>query len=401
MTPADSAENLQGKKNSKSPQGVLEMSIIVPGEEKVILIVDDNPINVKLLEHFLNSEGYRTISAYNGQEARSLARERRPDLILLDIMMPGENGFDTCILLKRDQETREIPIIFLSGMNDINSQEKGRQLGAVDYITKPFKEEEVLRRTHRHLARPKPAIVIPDEKEVRLRYFQNAHQAMLIQPKDLPRAQFGVSYLPIVPAGNDLYDVIPVEENSWVYFVADVSRHDLDGSFFSLALKALINRKAKPGHSPVELMQQVHQLLRPHLRENEFFSAAYLWVDRTRSRMVLVNAGRLPVIYQQAHHGASLLGGKGEYISTSEEPDFDVIEQAISPKDRIYLFTDGLMESLDITRKPSAELMRKLLQCCTDAECLPIEMAPSEINTTFKLTAPPSQDDVLLLGVEI
>jgi sigma-B regulation protein RsbU (phosphoserine phosphatase) len=377
------------------------MPNILPEEAKVILIVDDNPINVKLLEHFLNSEGYRTISAYNGQEARSLARERRPDLILLDVMMPGENGFDTCLLLKRDLATREIPVIFLSGMNDSNSQEKGRQLGAVDYIPKPFKEEEVLERTRRHLAKPKREAVIPDEQEIRLHHLQNAHQAMLIQPKDLPKAQFGVSYLPIVPVGNDFYDVVPVEENSWVYFVADVSRHDIDGAFFNFALKALVNRRAKPGHSPLESMRLIHQLLGPHMREKEFFSATYLWVDRNRSKMVLVNAGRLPVIYQQAHNGAIMLGGMGECIGTSEEPNFDIIEQAISPKDRIYLFTDGLLEPLDVSGKPKDELTRKLLQCCVDAECLSIDMAPAEISTTFKLTAPPPQDDVLLLGVEI
>jgi len=109
-----------------------------------ILIVDDNPINIKVLMDSLGKPEYRLLSATNGQKALMIAEKVIPDLILLDINMPGLNGYDTCKKLKENEQTKGIPVIFLSALNEVGNKIHGFNVGAVDYITKPFQRDEIL-----------------------------------------------------------------------------------------------------------------------------------------------------------------------------------------------------------------------------------------------------------------
>jgi two-component system, sensor histidine kinase and response regulator len=120
-------------------------------QEQKILIVDDTPANIDVLDQFLEKEGYKISVAPCGEAALDLAARIIPDLILLDIMMPGIDGFETCLRLKADAATREIPIIFITAKNETEDIVKGFSLGGVDYITKPFRQEEVRARIHLHL----------------------------------------------------------------------------------------------------------------------------------------------------------------------------------------------------------------------------------------------------------
>ena len=117
----------------------------------LILIVDDMPQNLQVLGGVLSKEGYRVIPTQNGQQALDVMQEIRPDLILLDVIMPGENGFEICKRLKADPETQEIPIIFLTAKVEIEDVVQGFKHGAVDYVTKPFNSEELLARVKTHL----------------------------------------------------------------------------------------------------------------------------------------------------------------------------------------------------------------------------------------------------------
>ncbi len=119
--------------------------------QTTILIVDDNPQNVELLVEFLLRKGYTTHTALSGQQALEHIQYTLPDLILLDIMMPGINGYQVCRQLKEDARTSDIPVIFLSALTDTIDKVKGFSLGAVDFITKPFQNQEVLARVEMHL----------------------------------------------------------------------------------------------------------------------------------------------------------------------------------------------------------------------------------------------------------
>lgn len=111
-----------------------------------ILVVDDNQANLRLLTDVLSSRNYRVHEALNGPEALRIAQSALPDLVLLDISMPGMDGFEVCTRLKADVSTRDIPVIFISALSDIDDVVRGFEVGGVDYITKPFKFREVLAR---------------------------------------------------------------------------------------------------------------------------------------------------------------------------------------------------------------------------------------------------------------
>ena len=118
---------------------------------KVLLIVDDEPVNLVLLTHLLEPE-YQVRAANSGADAlRAAVSEPLPDLILLDVMMPDMDGFTVLTKLREDPASRGIPVIFVTAMDAIEYERKGLELGAVDYITKPFSPPIVLARVHTHL----------------------------------------------------------------------------------------------------------------------------------------------------------------------------------------------------------------------------------------------------------
>ena len=121
------------------------------GKKETILIVDDNPNNLGVLYDFLQNASFEILVAEDGESAIETVRYAHPDLILLDIMMPGIDGFETCKYLKNNPDTNSIPVIFMSALAEVVDKVKGLSLGAVDYITKPFHQEEVLARIKLHL----------------------------------------------------------------------------------------------------------------------------------------------------------------------------------------------------------------------------------------------------------
>ncbi|NLO90092.1 MAG: two-component system response regulator [Clostridia bacterium] len=126
--------------------------MILPKKMPTILIVDDKKINRSLLKRYLIHAGYKRIfEAENGEQALEMAREVKPDLILLDIVMPGMSGYEVCRILKRDPKLKNIPIIFLSVLMDVEDKVRAFEEGGVDYITKPFEFEEVRARVQAHL----------------------------------------------------------------------------------------------------------------------------------------------------------------------------------------------------------------------------------------------------------
>jgi signal transduction histidine kinase len=116
-----------------------------------ILLVDDTPTNLKVLAEALHGQGWKTLMAADGESAIEQVEYLRPDLILLDVMMPGIDGFETCRRLKANPDTQDIPVIFMTALSDTVDKVRGLELGAVDYVTKPFQHEEVIARTKLHL----------------------------------------------------------------------------------------------------------------------------------------------------------------------------------------------------------------------------------------------------------
>ncbi|MBW2432604.1 MAG: response regulator [Deltaproteobacteria bacterium] len=165
--------------------------------EEAILLVDDNPTNLQLLFETLDGRGYKLLIAKDGKAALSIAGKARPNLILLDIMMPEIDGYEVCRRLKADPATAEIPVIFLSALTDTKDKVQGLDLGAVDYVTKPFQPDEVIARVSTHLTiyRLKKAL---DEKN---RELQEANDLLeeRVKKRTAQLVQLNTAYQRFVP----------------------------------------------------------------------------------------------------------------------------------------------------------------------------------------------------------
>ena len=135
------------------------------GGQYKVLVVDDVEKNLQLIGNLLADKGISILLASNGKQAITATQKANPDLILLDISMPEMNGYDVCEILKKDKETKEIPIIFLTAKNESDDIIKGFAYGAVDYITKPFNKDELISRVLTHLELKKSKDIIHQQNQ--------------------------------------------------------------------------------------------------------------------------------------------------------------------------------------------------------------------------------------------
>jgi signal transduction histidine kinase len=154
------------KSTNNQKQLFLEQEAEKNSNTATILVIDDSPTNLEVLYANLSSAGYEVLVEMDGISGIEQIKNNPPDLILLDIMMPKIDGFETCRRLQADLSTKEIPIIFITALSDIKEKVKGLSLGAVDYITKPFQQDEVLARVQLHLKMRRLNIELDQQKQL-------------------------------------------------------------------------------------------------------------------------------------------------------------------------------------------------------------------------------------------
>lgn len=366
-----------------------------------VLIIDDESINVMVLKGMLQAAGFVTLSAMDGPRGRTVAAAEHPDIILLDIMMPGENGFDTCRQLKQDPGTTDIPIIFISALSDVDNKVRGLEAGAVDYITKPFEKAEVMARIRLHLKLKLAHRAIIEEQAARLRQITEAQQSILVQPEDFPEARFAIRYEPILEAGGDFYDVFPAGSKSFCYFVADISGHDLGASFVTSSLKALVHQNSGPLYTPTETMKNINSVLKTILRDGKYLTAQACYLNRGLSQVTVVNAGHAPVIYVNTAGEASFLQAEGDILGAFDTICLEPLVQRVQKGDRLFLFTDGLTERFGADRQGRLCGEEALLTLCRQSRDLPLQEAVDSVVTGL-LSGPHAQeDDLVLMGVDV
>lgn len=374
-----------------------------------ILAVDDHLVNLKLIEKSLSKEGYRVLSASNGPHGRKLAIAELPDLILLDIQMPEEDGFEVIRFLKNTPITASIPVIFLTGVREVDSKLKGFDLGAVDYITKPFHNLEVIARVRIHLKLSIATNSLIAEQAQKLRQLTEAQESMLPLPKDHPEARFGVYYKALHEAGGDFYDILNISDQIKGYFVADFSGHDIKTSYMTASVKALLAQNFTPVYSPAESMKMINDVLVEILPQGKYLTACYVQLNRATLKLTVINAGHPPVIYAPLNGSPTLLSADGDVVGIFKDAQFGITRIDVSPGDRFFIYSDGLVESAENKRTwvNGAELF---LSDFTDAGTLPVEEAPRHIveklflpgtNNTDERTRVIPEDDVVLLCVEV
>ncbi|HIE00786.1 MAG TPA: response regulator [Thiotrichaceae bacterium] len=154
-----------------------------------LLVIDDTPDNLKLLLNYLSQQGFKVLVAQDGENGIEMAKLTRPDLILLDVMMPDMDGFEVCQFLKSKPEIKDIPIIFMTALIDTIDKLKGFELGAADYITKPFQNEEVLARIRAHLNVHKLQRQLTQQKQQLIQEINRCQQAELEREEALEALQ--------------------------------------------------------------------------------------------------------------------------------------------------------------------------------------------------------------------
>ena len=365
-----------------------------------VLIVDDDPSNVKLLEKILQGAGHRTMSAHSGPQARTMAQEAAPDLIVLDIMMPQEDGFATCGKLKQEPGTSDIPVVFVSALDDVQTLVQGFRQGGVDYITKPFHKEEVLARVNTHLKLRHAYRRIIEEQAARLREVGQAQESMLVHPESVPAAGFSVWAVPVREAGGDFYDAFESGEGQWTFVISDVSGHGLGASFTTSAIKALVRQNTSRLYSPAESMQLVNEVLCSLFSGGQHLTGIYARLDRPRSRLALVNAAHTPALYQDRLGRVHQLDPSGDVLGAFPKAHLEAQEMQVHPGERLLLYTDGLVESFFDTKLTRLEGLERLTSCFEQSRELPLRRCASWIVEQM-LGGREADDDVLALVIEI
>lgn len=365
-----------------------------------ILIVDDEPLNIKLLDIVLKKNGYQTITAENGPAARARAQEDHPDLILLDVMMPGEDGYSTCAQLKQNGATADIPVIFISALNDTTSKVRGLDVGGVDFISKPFEKAEVLARVKVHLKLRLTYKALIEAQAQRLAQVQDAQQALLVQPRDIPAAGFAVHYETVLEAGGDFYDVLHVGGNVFDFVVADVSGHDLGTSYITSALKALLSQNCNILTSPAESVTMINSVLCRILTGGTHITAGYARLDRTTRTLTYLGAGHpAPILVRNGQ--SQLLKAEGDILGVFDTVWFDPLTISLEHGDRLYMYTDGLIEGFGEQARTRDEGQALLTRVCAEQHDAPLTVAIEHIYSAMFTSDSPNEDDTILLGIEV
>lgn len=317
--------------------------------QKTILIVDDTPINLGVISGALK-DLYKTKVATNGEKALAIANgEDKPGLILLDVMMPEMDGYEVCRRLKANPETKEIPVIFLTGQTGTEDETKGFEVGAVDYIHKPFSEPVVkarvrthlmLREAHEQIARQLVAINIELEM---------ARQIQLsILPRSTPKIHgldIVARYMPMTSVAGDFYDFIIVDDKHVGILIADVSGHGLPSALIASMLQVALAGQAANASDPVRVLSGLNQALCGKFEHN-FVTAAYVYVDTEKKMMTYAGAGHPPLLLWRNSAGkVDEVVENGLFLGMFPEAKYASLQLPVGASDRVILYTDGIPET--------------------------------------------------------
>jgi phosphoserine phosphatase RsbU/P len=366
-----------------------------------ILIVDDEPLSRDLVTRILQSEGFQTAAAGDTGQALEALRTGGIDLILLDVVMPGCDGFEFCRAIKSDRAHGAIPVIFVSGLDEPLDRIRGLEAGGEDYIMKPFLAEELLARVRIHLRLRDALRCMIRQQEASLEELRDAQRSILVAPEDLPEASFAVCYRPLGAVGGDIYDVVRVGEGLYGYLVGDISGHGIGASFLTSAVKALLRQYSGPVYSAEDTLRRMNLVLKATLHDGHYLTASYARYCREKQTVTVVCAGHPAPIF--VHHG-----GDADAFPIASEPLglFDSITMTkrdvrVAPGDRYYLYTDGLIEDPALPGGGRKIGVERLCRACERWRGLPLAEAVETIADAAGPVHGAAGDDVLLLGVEV
>jgi phosphoserine phosphatase RsbU/P len=326
-----------------------------PSAQKLILIVDDTPTNLGVVSGAL-TDTYKTKVATNGPKALALAAaEEKPDLILLDVVMPEMDGYEVCTRLKADPATREIPVIFLTGQTSVEDETRGFSVGGVDYVHKPFSPAIVKARVRSHILLREARAQLAKQLDALNAELEMAHQIQLsILPHELPKLpglDIAARFLPMASVGGDFYDFIRIDDKHLGILIADVSGHGLSSALIASMLQVALAGQVAHASQPAEVLAGLNKAVSGKFSTN-FVTAAYVYVDLEKNLMRYAGAGHPPLMQYRGSTGkAKQILENGMVLGILEDSDYTALEIPLEPGDRQVLFTDGIVEAANPAQK--------------------------------------------------
>jgi sigma-B regulation protein RsbU (phosphoserine phosphatase) len=328
-----------------------------------LLLVDDNDDNRYTLGRRLNRVGYTNLTtALNGREALDLLRARRFDLVLLDVMMPEMNGYEVLKELKADARLRHVPVIMISALDQIESIIHCIELGAEDYLPKPFNPTLLKARVGASLEKKR----LRDEIDAYLARIEEelawARQIQLdMVPRDFPSPTpanpldiFAVLQ-PARQVGGDLYDFFYRDANTLCLVIADVSDKGAPAALFMARTKTLVRLVATllradsdVPPAPAEVVAMVNRELCADNRQSMFVTLVLAMIDLPSHRLHYCNAGHVQPIISTSTGELQVLGdGRGLPLGIMPSAAYETAEHRLVPGDCLFLYTDGVTEAED------------------------------------------------------
>jgi len=388
-----------------------------------ILIIDDSLDFRALLARLLKASGFEMMEAESGEEGLQKIGEFQPDLILLDIMMPGIDGYEVCERIKADPCSRDIPIIFLSGRTDAADKIRGLAIGGADYITKPFDRGEVIARIENQLKirRLTDELIATNAEltEKQKKLDEDLQAAAGIQQNLLPRnppevdnLDIAWKFMPSEQIGGDIFNVLRLDEDHLGFYMIDVSGHGVPPALVTFSISQTLQPhmgctiRKRPGFTPDHQVVSPGEVLKsldeeyPWERFEWFLTIIFLIVNIRNGHMIYSNAAHPPPILLHADGALELLEEGGTINGLDGLLPFEEGEKILSPGDKIILYTDGVFEFVDsrgeiFGEKRFHELVKGLYRLPIGAVLDEIVLAIERFVQGAKL-----QDDVSLLGIE-
>jgi sigma-B regulation protein RsbU (phosphoserine phosphatase) len=360
-------------------------------KKATILIVDDEPYNVDYLEQELEDLGYDTVSAFNGREALEQVAAESPDVILLDITMPVMNGFEALAHLKVDKETRDIPVIVISAMDDMDSVVRGIELGAEDYLPKPFDPVLLHARIRSSLERK----WLRDQEQLYLQGLEREleigrHIQAEFLPSELPQPEgweIAAFFEAARQVSGDFYDAFILARDGKIgLLVGDVSDKGVGAALYMTLFRTLLRVAASrdefgiwqntettaTGSAEIDrgrTLKNAITVTNSYVVENHGQSSMFATIffgvlDPATGSLLYVNGGHEPPVILNAGEVKEDLPRTGPVVGILPDTSFTVGETQLEPGDTLLIFTDGVTEAQDargelLGRERLLELLRQ------------------------------------------
>ena len=338
---------------------------MVEGSRKPkVLIVDDTPENIQVLMEMLKDQ-YTIVAAINGEKALKMAvAEPMPDLILLDIMMPGMDGYEVCRKLKADEQVQHIPIIFVTAKTEVEDETLGFELGAMDYITKPFSIPVVKARVKAHLElkilRDLEAIQRAKLETVlgilNSELAEAADYVKFLLPRPITEGPVRADwrFMPSTTLGGDSLGYHWLDEDSLAIYLIDVCGHGVGAALHSVSVLNVLRSRNLPNvdfRRPEQVLASLNAVFPMDDHRDMYFTMWY-GVYKPSSRLLTYASGGHPpalLIQDTAGNGSEVreLRTPNIFLGGLNGMDFEYDEVDIKPEARLYVFSDGVYEIMN------------------------------------------------------